>query len=199
MYIYNDEDEPFRNQIEKSYLDRSIDAEKSFSELEKFALGGSRLSIIYLSGMFRKGANVSNVLERAKKLLYVAKEKNLIEASFYFGKGFYKLRDYELAFDAFSLGANNKYDPSVFNLAVMYYNGHYVNKDLQRTIDLLKISSRNGHIWSRALLAHIFLMKDFGILQKIKAIYIYMTLFYYQVDLIIKSIRKIPLDEKYYR
>ena len=189
--------EPDLEKVNEAYRLRTTDRIKTFFTLEEFAEKGSKVSILYISDMFMRGVNLNDITIRAKRWHELAKKLHLESASYRFGSGFYRDGDYQSAFDAFSWGASDGYAPSIYRLASMHILGKYVEKDFKKALELLELAAKKGSVFAKKDLAHILLMKDFGILGKVKALWLLCILTYYQIDVIRRRITKVPLDERY--
>jgi hypothetical protein len=191
-------DEPDLKMINEAYRLRTIDRVKSFLVLEGFAAKGSKISIRYISSIFTRGVDLNDIIEKAKYWNERAKEAHLSDASYRFGLGFYRLGDYSSAFDAFSWGTADGYAPSIYRLGNMYLLGIHVEKDFDRSRELLELAAKKGNVFAKKDFGHILLTKNFGIFGKIRVIFIFYTIIYYQFYFIYRKIRNIPLDERYF-
>lgn len=172
---------------------------KTFLDLEKFAASGSKVSLLYISDMFMRGVDLPDIIAKCKHWSDVARELNIVETSYKFGFGFYRLQDYASAFDAFSWGSDKNYAPSVYRLANMYCFGIFVDKDINKGRYLLELAARQKHVFAKKDLVYVLLTNNFGFIAKIRAVLMYFTLVYYQAIIVIKILSNKPLDEKYYR
>lgn len=199
MQISDLRSEPDLTMVNEAYRMRSTDRIKSFLALECFAAKGSKASLLYISDMFARGIELDDIHERAKRWNELAKAAHLSKASLFFGKGFDRIGDYSSAFDAFSWGATDGYAPSIYRLASMYLLGGYVKKDYRKARELLEIAAKMGNVWAKKDLAHVLLFNNFGILGKLQGVCVFFNLFYYQIDILMRKTRNIPLDEKYFQ
>ena len=192
--------EPDLNAVIEAYRLRAVDRTKSFLMLEEHAKKGSKLSLAYLSVLFgRGGVDLDDILERAKQWNELAKEAHLGDSTSYrFGRGFFRLGDYASAFDAFSWGAEEGYAPSIYRLAHMYLLGLHVEKNYEIARPLLEIAAKKGNVFAKKDLAHVLLKTKSGFSGKAKLLGLLFVLSYYQCAIIIRSIRRIPIDERYF-
>jgi hypothetical protein len=191
------QNDPDLKNVNEAYRLRTTDRIKSFLSLEEFAEKGSKVSLLYISDMFMRGVNLNDITVRSKHWNELAKKLHLDAASYRFGSGFYRDGDFPSAFDAFSWGASDGYAPSIYRLASMYLHGKFVEKDFKKARELLELAAQKGNVFAKKDLAHILLMKNFGISGKIKGFGLFCVLIFYQIDVILRRINKIPLDERY--
>ncbi len=176
---------------------RKENPEKAFAQLEARAKSGSGLALFYAADLFMRGAKTPEIIARAQHLNELAKDRKLKECFFYFGKGFYRAGEVALAADAFSWGSELEYAPSAYALARIHFDGWLGSKDLKKSKTLLELAASKGNIPAKKDLAYVLMFRDFGWKQKFRGALLQLTMFYYQIDLLVRNVRGRGLGERY--
>lgn len=125
------------------------DLRESFELIEESSILGYSESYNILGVFYSNGIYVDRDLKKAfqnyKKgadLGSRTAQFNLGQA-YYWGKGIHK--NYHEAFNWYVLSKNNDYPPAYIQLAVMYADGVYVEKDVRKAISLIRPLAEDGY------------------------------------------------------
>ena len=84
------------------------------------------------------------------------------------GRIYSKSRQYDLAFAAFSKGAEKGYAPAIYRLAKMYEAGEGAPQDISEYRRLLEMARSKRHIFAKRDLAGLLLTGRFGVAQALR-------------------------------
>ena len=94
---------------------------------------------------------------------YIRAEANgWVQGSYSLGRTYYKLNDYNSAFEAFSRGAAKSYVPAVYRLAMMYKDGFGTTNDINQCRNLLNIAVSRGNLLAKQDLAGLYINGSLG-------------------------------------
>jgi hypothetical protein len=146
----------------------STDPQRAITGLKALADRGSSASMVLLVEAYTEGRVVEPDILQAEELNRQAMAAGQIHGSYEIGRYYFKVKDYEKARDAFSMGADQGFAPSLNMLATMYIRGLGGPKDLRRARDLLESAAPQGHIFAKRNLAYLLMDGHFGFWQRLR-------------------------------
>jgi hypothetical protein len=158
-------DEPDVERYRRSLKLVSEHAPGAIVELEALADLGSIRSMMYLGFLYDGGKFVSRDPNRAKFWYNRAIQAGAIDGWYYLGRLFVGEGAYAKALEAFREGSDHNHVLSINWLAVMYFRGWGVARDLEKARYLWERASSMGHLVSRRHLGVLSLTGRFGVLQ----------------------------------
>jgi len=95
-----------------------------------------------------------------------------VRGSHELGRGYFELKDYKKAEDAFRIGATKNYAPSIQMLGLMFAKGIGVEKDLDEARALLERASRLGHAFAKRGLGEVLVRGKYGAFQMFRGMWL---------------------------
>jgi len=128
MYIQDWKNEPDLDRLRDLYAKLENNPFQALPGLKELAEQGSLASALYLADYFMNQASPPNKNEDQAKYWYAkAHQYGYPQASYMLGRLYYEENQYQLAFEAFSKGAEKGYAPAIYRLAKLYQNGEGIN------------------------------------------------------------------------
>lgn len=157
--------EPDLDEFDTAYALLATNGCAARSKLEALADRGSIASMAYLGDEYSIGRFFAKDLDKAKTWYIRAEADGWIQASYRLGRTYYKLNDYNSAFEAFSRGAAKNYVPAVYRLAMMYKDGLGTTRDINQCRNLLHIAVSKCHLFAKRDLAGLYITGSLGALK----------------------------------
>lgn len=178
--------EPDVNELRNAYALLGSNFDEARQKLEKLADRGSVASMWYLGDAYSSGRYGAENPVEAKRWYQRAESLGWIPASYRLGRVYFSLKDYTLAFQAFSRGAENNYSPATYRLGMMYMEGLGTRKNLDECRRLLARATADGHLFAKRDLAGLYIRGTFGVPNVMKGLSMLLSLTF---ELIVFTIR----------
>ncbi len=156
--------EPDFSQLVALYREYQIfPTAKVIRKLEALAERGSMQSMVYIGIAYRDGHGVIKNENLAESYFVRAFEAENDIGGYYLGKHYMSQGRYHEAFKVLNKSAIYKYAPTLCCLGYLYLNGFGVDKDLQKSKEILEEASNLDNIWAKRHLANVYKSGEFGI------------------------------------
>jgi TPR repeat protein len=182
-------DEPDRDQLSRFYSLLTSDPGKAVAGLEALAQRGSTMSMWYLADAYVSGTGLPKDSDRAKYWYAKADQMGCAPASYMLGRMCIKAQEYDVAFAAFSRGAQKGYLPCMYRLAKMFQDGVGTRRDLHECRRLLEAAVSKGHIFSKRDLATLYVRGSFGLIPAMRGLFLFASLVIDVAGLVVRAIK----------
>jgi len=146
----------------------ATDSQAGIEGLKALADRGSSWSMVFLVEAYAKGQVVQPDISQAEEWNRRAMAAGRIHGSYEIGRYYFRVKDYGMAREAFSMGADQQFAPSLNMLATMDIRGLGGPKNLRDARDLLERAVLQGHIFAKRNLAYLLMRGTFGMWQRLR-------------------------------
>ena len=162
------------DRVAKACALRKHDPNRAFREFQRLADEGSAAGMFHLAWCYDNaiGTHINRTL--AEKLYLsayeIGHEEGRKEVSYYLGRHFLDQKKYKKAAEAFSLGKEYQFAPSLYHLGRLYARGKGVEKDAREARRILEAAASQGHMLATRDLAHLLMSGRFGLKNMVEGV-----------------------------
>jgi uncharacterized protein len=148
----------------------STDPVAALAGLKELAGRGSVSSMVYIAHAYRHGTGTGVDLFQSNEWYRRAMDAGSPLASYELARNYMNAKDYDRVIEMWSLGAENRYPPSMHMLGVSYARGWRVPKNLNKARELLEGAADQGHLYAKAKLRCLLMRGGFGFRERLRGI-----------------------------
>lgn len=149
----------------------------ALERMKQLTAKGSPLSMFYLGDFYTFGRfGIERDFEAAEHWLRQAASMGSIEGSYLLARHLEGARKYKEAENEYKKLAEREFSPALFALGVEHYNGEWLKRDIEQSIEYFERAEKLGHLHAKHRLWHIFRKEKSGITYKIKGWLKWLTL-----------------------
>ena len=131
------------------------------------------MSMLYIGDAYDEKGAATTDLTQAAEWYSRAADRGSVLGRYKLGRVYLDLKRYAEAQRMFEIGVSENDAPSMNMLGRMYKNGIGVNRDISKARPLLERSVSLGNLFAKRSLAEILLRGNFGPLQFLRGIYLW--------------------------
>lgn len=154
------------------------DPSTAIAKFESMAQRGSPTSMLYIGYLYRAGIGRAVDLKEAERWYGKAADLGSIRAYYSLGTLYLNLKRPQEAKDVLAIAAAKDYGPALNRLGRMYVVGTGVEKNLERARQYLERASAAGNVFGRAGLSLLLLRHRFGMMSKLRGLFLYFTTYF---------------------
>jgi uncharacterized protein len=138
--------------------------------LKELADRGSVSSMVHIAHAYRHGTGTGVDLLQSNEWYRRAMDAGSPLASYELARNYMNAKDYDRVIEMWSLGAENRYPPSLHMLGVSFARGWRVPRDLNKARELLEEAAAQGHLYAKAKLRCLLMRGSFGFRQRLRGL-----------------------------
>jgi TPR repeat protein len=167
--------EPDLDQLRRAYRELATNPSQALHDLEELADRGSQMSMRYIAQAYKDGTEVTRDLDQAEAWYRRAINAGSTHSMHSLGLLYLYKKEYLKAIEEFSAAVSKNSSPSMYILGRMYFRGEGVDRNISAARNLWENGVTLGHIPSRRHLADLLMTGQFGILQILRGVWLWIS------------------------
>jgi TPR repeat protein len=160
--------ELYAEQLSLALRMMDIAPEKTLKTLVDLSESGSVLSMVYIGDMFANGRGIKKDVYAGIDWYKKSMLQGSIEGSFRLSFELSYLERHHEAIEVLESIAKIGFSPAAYVLGSLYFEGHFVKKDLDKAMYYWKIAEDNGHLHAKRNISIQLRSGKFGIFGIVK-------------------------------